>query len=35
MNTPSAAQDWIEFAHKPGEKYFDLQKARDEIEIDT
>jgi len=35
MNTPSAAQDWIEFAHKPGEKYFDLGKARDEIEIDT
>ena len=34
-NTPSAAQDWIEFAHRPGEKYFDLQKARDEIEIDT
>ena len=35
MNTPSAAQDWIEFLHKPGEKFFDLQKARDEIEIDT
>lgn len=24
MNTPSAAQDWIEFLHKPGEKFFDL-----------
>lgn len=35
INTPSAAQDWIEFAHKQGEKYFDLTKARDEIENDT
>ena len=35
INTPSAAQDWIEFPHKPGEKFFDMMKARDEIEMDT
>jgi len=35
LNTPKASQDWIEFAHKPGEKYFDFFKAREEIEIDT
>ena len=35
LNTPTASQDWIEFAHLPGEKYFDLAKARDEIEADT
>ena len=35
INTPGAGQDYIEFPHQPGEKYFDLQKARDEIEIDT
>ena len=34
-NTPGAAQDWIEFAHKPGEKYFEFYKAREEIEMDT
>ena len=35
INTPSAAQEWIEFSHKPGEKYFEFYKAREEIEIDT
>ena len=34
-NTPTATGDWIEFGHKPGEKYTDLKLARDEIEIDT
>ena len=34
-NTPHAAQEWIEFAHRPGEKYFDFYKAREEIEMDT
>ena len=35
INTPTAAQDWIEFAHKKDEKYFDFLKAREEIELDT
>lgn len=35
INTPTAAQEWIEFTHKPGEKYFDFVKAREEIEMDT
>jgi dynamin 1-like protein len=35
LNTPKASTDWIEFAHKPGDKYFDFYKAREEIEIDT
>ena len=35
INTPGASQDWIEFPHNPTEKYYDLAKARDEIEIDT
>lgn len=35
INTPTAAQEWIEFAHRPGEKFTDFFKARDEIEVDT
>ena len=35
INTPSAVQDWIEFAHKPNEKFYDFLKAREEIDIDT
>ena len=35
INTPSAVQDWIEFAHKPSEKFYDFIKAREEIDIDT
>ena len=35
LNTPKATTDWIEFTHKPAEKYFDFFKAREEIEIDT
>lgn len=35
INTPTAAQDWIEFAHRQGEKFFEFYKAREEIEIDT
>lgn len=34
-NTPHASQDWIEFIHRPAEKYFDFYKAREEIEMDT
>ena len=33
--TPSANADWIEFVHRPGEKYYDFYKAREEIEMDT
>ena len=35
INTPTATKEWIEFTHKPGEKYYDFIKAREEIEIDT
>ena len=35
INTPSAVQDWIEFAHKQNEKFYDFIKAREEIDIDT
>ena len=35
INTPTAPQEWVEFTHKPGEKFFDFIKAREEIEIDT
>jgi hypothetical protein len=35
INTPQATQDWIEFAHRPNEKYLDFFKAREEIEMDT
>lgn len=35
INTPSAVQEWIEFSHRPGEKYLDFYKAREEIEMDT
>ena len=35
LNTPTAAQDWIEFGHKKGEKYYEFYKAREEIEMDT
>ena len=35
INTPSVEKPWGEFLHKPGEKYFDFTKIRDEIERDT
>ncbi len=35
INTPHATQDWIEFSHRPNEKYVDFYKAREEIEMDT
>ena len=35
INTPHAKRDWAEFTHKPGEKYFDFTKVREEIELDT
>ena len=33
--TPSAKKDWAEFSHKPGDKYYDFSKVREEIEVDT
>jgi replication fork clamp-binding protein CrfC len=35
VNTPSASKDWGEFMHKPGEKFYDFTKIRDEIDRDT
>lgn len=35
VNTPHATRDWAEFQHKPGDKYYDFAKVREEIEIDT
>lgn len=35
INTPHASRDWVEFLHKPGEKYFDFTKVREEIELDS
>lgn len=35
LNTPHATQDWIEFSHRPNEKFVDFYKAREEIEMDT
>lgn len=35
VNTPHATRDWAEFTHKPGEKYYDFTKVREEIEMDT
>jgi len=34
-NTPNAVKDWIEFGHRPNEKYYEFYKAREEIELDT
>jgi dynamin 1-like protein len=33
--TSFADRPWAEFAHRPGEKYFDFQKVKEEIEADT
>ena len=35
INVPHATKDWMEFAHKGNEKYYDFYKAREEIEMDT
>lgn len=35
INTPHAQREWAEFLHKPGEKYYDFTKVREEIELDT
>lgn len=35
INTPHAQREWVEFVHKPGEKYYDFSKVREEIELDT
>ncbi len=33
--THFAERPWAEFSHRPGEKYFDFSKVREEIEVDT
>jgi replication fork clamp-binding protein CrfC len=35
VNTPQAQREWAEFVHKPGEKFYDFSKVREEIELDT
>jgi dynamin 1-like protein len=35
VNTPHAQREWAEFVHKPGEKFYDFGKVREEIELDT
>lgn len=35
INTPHAHKEWAEFVHKPGDKYYDFSKVREEIELDT
>lgn len=35
INTPHAASEWIEFAHRPGDRFDNFFKAREEIELDT
>jgi len=35
INTPQAQREWAEFVHKPGDKYYDFTKVREEIELDT
>lgn len=34
-HTHYAEKEWAEFSHKPGEKYFDFVKVKEEIENDT
>jgi len=33
--TSFAERPWAEFSHRPGEKYFDFSKVKEEIEVDT
>ena len=35
INTPHANKEWAEFLHKPGDKYYDFGKVREEIDQDT
>jgi dynamin 1-like protein len=35
LNTPYSEKDWAEFSHRPGEKFFDFNKVKEEIEADT
>ena len=35
MYTSFAERPWAEFSHRPGEKYFDFSKVKEEIEVDT
>ena len=34
-HTSYADREWAEFSHRPGEKYFDFFKVKEEIEVDT
>ena len=34
-HTSYAEKDWAEFSHRQGERYFDFQKVKEEIEVDT
>lgn len=33
--TNLAERPWAEFTHRPGEKYFDFSKVKEEIDVDT
>mmetsp|Transcript_3510 Transcript_3510/g.5276 ORF Transcript_3510/g.5276 Transcript_3510/m.5276 type:complete len:260 (+) Transcript_3510:195-974(+) len=35
VNTPHAKREYAEFTHRPGEKYYDFHKVREEIELYT
>lgn len=35
INSPHTQREWAEFDHKPGEKYYDFLKVKEEIDIDT
>lgn len=35
INSPHTQREWAEFEHKPGEKFYDFLKVKEEIEIDT
>jgi len=30
-----AKREWVEFGHRPGERFYDFAKVREEIELDT
>jgi dynamin 1-like protein len=34
-NTNYAERDWAEFTHRPGERYTDFNRVKDEIEAET
>ena len=35
INTPDANREWAEFSHRIGEKFYDFNKVRHEIEEET